>query len=62
MTVRTDHRLDQFEDDPRWEVQPEPDHDDDPGSNGRVTLIAAVTMAVVVGLLASLVIESPPGY
>ncbi len=60
--MRTDHRLDQFEDDPRWEVQPEPDHDDDSGSNGRAALIAAIAMAAVVALLAWLVIESPPGF
>ena len=63
MTMRKEERLpEQIEYDPRWEVQPEPDHDEDPGSNMRATLIAAVAMALFVSLLAWLVIQTPPGF
>ena len=63
MTGRNDDEWpDEIEHDPRWEVQPQPHQDDDPGSNVRAALIAAVTMAAVGALLVWLVIESRPGF
>ena len=63
MTVRNDDdRPDHIEYDPRWEVQPEPDQDDDPGSNMRTVVIAAVAMTVFVSLLVWLVMNTPPGF
>jgi hypothetical protein len=63
MTVPDDDDWpDQIEYDPRWEVQPEPGRDDDPGGNMRVTLIAVLVMAVFVALLAWLVLSTPPAF
>ena len=62
MTVRHDDEWpDQIEHDPRWEVQPKPEHDD-PGSNTRAALIAALAMTVFVALLAWLVMSASPAF
>ena len=62
MTVRNDDWPDQIEYDPRWEVQPEPDHDDDPGTNVRAALLAAVAMTAFVLSLVWLVLNTPPAF
>ncbi len=61
MTVRDDEWPEQIEYDPRWEVQPEPE-DDDPGSNLRAAVIAALAMTVFVALLVWQVIDAPPAF
>mgnify|MGYP001591847759 FL=1 len=55
-----DERPDEIEFDPRWEVQPEPD--DDPGSNMRAVLVAAVAMTAVVLALAWLLANAQPAF
>jgi hypothetical protein len=55
-----DEQPDEIEYDPRWEVQPEPEPDDDPGSNMRAVLIAAVAMTAVVLALAWLLANAQP--
>ena len=57
-----DEALDQFEYDPRWEVQPEPAPEDVPGSTMRTVLMAAVAMAVVVVLLSWLLASAAPAF
>jgi len=59
MTVPEDDEWpDEIEYDPRWEVQPEADRNDDPGGNMRATVIAALAMSVFVALLAWLVLST----
>ena len=55
-----DEARDQVEHDPRWEVQPELDPDDDQGSDPRAVLIAAVMVTVLVLLAAWLLADAPP--
>lgn len=62
MTVRDDEWLEQIEYDPRWEVQPEPYVDDEPGGNMRLALLAAMATVVLMGLLAGLVMQGPSGF
>ena len=57
-----DKQPDEFEYDPRWEVQPEFEPEDDPGSNTHAVLIAAVAMTAVVVLLAWLLANTPPAF
>ena len=57
-----DGQPDEIEYDPRWEVQPEPEPDDDPGSNMRAVLIAAVAMTAVVLALAWLLANAQPAF
>lgn len=47
-----DEEPDEIEYDPRWEVQPEPEPEDDSGSHMRRVLIAAVAMTAVMLLVA----------
>ena len=67
MTVRNDDdgpdriEYDPVEFDPRWEVQPDFDLEDDAGGSTHVVLIAAAVVAAVVAVLAWLVMGSPPG-
>jgi hypothetical protein len=58
--VDDDELPDQIEYDPRWEVQPEPDDEDDPGSSTRAALIACVAMTIFVALGVWLVLNTPP--
>lgn len=53
---------DEIEYDPRWEVQPEPQPDDEPGSNRGAVLIAATAMTVVVVLFAWLLANAPTAF
>jgi hypothetical protein len=63
ITVTEDYEQpDDIEFDPRWEVQPEPEPDDDPGSNMRAVLIAAAAMTAVVVLLAWLLANAQPAF
>ena len=57
-----DELPDEIEYDPRWEVQPEPQSDDEPGSDRRPMVIAAVAMTVVVVLLAWLLANAPLAF
>ncbi len=56
--MHDDDRADRFDYDPRWEVQPENDGEDDPGSNTRLALIATVAMTVVAMVLVWLVMNA----
>jgi hypothetical protein len=58
MNVRDDEWSEQLDFDPRWEVQPDPDVDDEPGSRVRAVLIVAVAAVV---LLVWLVVFGLPG-
>jgi hypothetical protein len=58
MNVRDDEWSEQLDFDPRWEVQPDPDVDDEPGSRVRLVLIVAVAAVV---LLVWLVVFGLPG-
>jgi hypothetical protein len=61
--VAEDYELpDEIEYDPRWEVQPEPQPDDESGSNRGAVLIAAAAMTVVVVLFAWLLANAPPAF
>lgn len=63
VAVAEDDELpDEIEYDPRWEVQPEPEPADGPGSNRRAMLITALAMTVVVVLLAWLLANAPPTF
>lgn len=59
MNVRDDEWSEQLEFDPRWEVQPEPHVDDEPGSRVRAVLIVAVAAVV---LLVWLEVGGLPGF
>jgi hypothetical protein len=48
--------------DPRWEVQPETDDEEDPGSNVRAVLIALLAMTLFVMLIVWLVVNAPPAF
>ena len=59
MVHQDDEWPDQIEYDPRWEVQPRPEPEDDPGRTMPRVLVAAVAMTVFVVLLAWLLANAP---
>ena len=60
MVRQDDDWPDQIEFDPRWEVQPRPEPDDDPGRSKTAAVVAAVAMTVFVVVLAWLLANAPP--
>jgi hypothetical protein len=51
---------DQIEFDPRWEVQPRMDDEDEPGGSKRLMLLVLVGCVALVALLIWLVMGAPP--
>lgn len=48
-----------IENDPRWEVPPKLDDEDEGGSSGRAAVFAALLIAALVAVLAWMVISTP---
>lgn len=51
---------DQIEYDPRWEVQPAMDDEDDSAGNGRFVILALVGLGALVALLAWVAVGTTP--
>lgn len=62
MTVYDDEWPDQIEDDPRWEVQPVPVHDDDAGGHAHRVFVVLVAGIAIAALLVWLMPGSPLGF
>lgn len=58
--VSDDEPVDQDDFDPRWEVQPELDGDDEPGGHRRWTAIGLALIAVIAALVGWLLLDATP--